>query len=142
MLRSQLLLNTAEMLEKETGHNLDNFRTAFEALHGPKPERVLGGSDELTDWLNKYNPYYKLCEVGGYTDAAMLLGKGLPWLVPELNYAYRTARLLNGVGLPVGGLDYPSRAETMPLSLAASWLKAHAHQATYTESKDAVGDSV
>lgn len=136
MLKSQILINVAERCEKRHLENdLTIFRAAFDAVYGAKPERVLGGSKELTDWLNKYNPYFKLCDAGGYTDAAMMLGEDIPWLVPVMDYSERTVRLVNGVGLPVGGDDHLSRAETMPLALAASWLKAQAKKAAYEELK-------
>ena len=111
-----------------TDNNYEVFKQAFEAIHGPKPERVHGGSQELTDWLTKFNPFFKLIAADGYMDAAMLLGKGLPWLAPVIHYADHTTRLVNGLSLPISGRDYLARANTMPLAMAASWLKAHASQ--------------
>jgi hypothetical protein len=49
------------------------LNAAFRAIHGEKPPRVLGGSDALTSWLYRYNPFFKMLDAEAYESAAMML---------------------------------------------------------------------
>ena len=68
------MLSLAEMIEKATeGQQEALLVEAFEAMHGPKPERVHGGSEELTAWLGLFNPFYAMLKACAYESAAMSL---------------------------------------------------------------------
>jgi hypothetical protein len=71
------LLQLADRCEQADGQNREwaalLLRHAFEAIHGPKPPRVRGGSDELTAWLALFNPFYAMLRADAFLDAAMSL---------------------------------------------------------------------
>lgn len=70
------LIELAERCEKASADANEQralLREAFEAIHGPKPERVHGGSAEMTAYLYKFNPFYSLITHYGFLDAAMTL---------------------------------------------------------------------
>lgn len=70
----------SERVERLEGPNREIFIEAFVAIHGPKPERVHGGSRELTDWLLLFNPFFHLLEAKGWLSAAeMLVPEGCVW---------------------------------------------------------------
>lgn len=82
-----------ERLEALDGPSIEVFIEVFAAIHGPKPPRVHGGSQELTDWIVAFTPFYKMMEAGAWTDAAMYLVPDGWWLA-GLNYVpadFRTA---------------------------------------------------
>lgn len=61
-----------------------------------------------------------------WLDAAMTL---VPvWLTPTIIGHDREVRLLNGIGLPVGGKDYRSTGSTLPIALTAAALRALAER--------------
>ncbi|WP_066268967.1 MULTISPECIES: hypothetical protein [unclassified Blastomonas] len=61
-----------------------------------------------------------------WLDAAMTL---VPvWLTPTIIGHDREVRLLNGIGLPVGGKDYRSTGSTLPNALTAAALRALAER--------------
>ena len=91
---------------------------AFRAIHGPKPERVHGGSKELDDYLAKSNPFYLLLQSKAYLDAAMTL-VGDDCFRVERHPMY-------GVYAYVG--DDDAYAVTPSLALCAAALKARAHR--------------
>lgn len=80
MTRADELLELAGRVEKAEKATVDLYREIYVAVHGPKPERVLGGSNELTKYLYCYNPFYSRISHGGWLDAAMML-------VPEGHWA-------------------------------------------------------
>ena len=53
------------------------LQAAWSILIGPKPERVHGGSDELTKWLNAYNPFYGMIRARAHTEAALLIAEAV-----------------------------------------------------------------
>ena len=68
------LLALAERVEAATAtEQREMLEAAFVAVHGPKPERVHGGSPEWIAWLDMHNPFFALLQAGGFLDAAMLL---------------------------------------------------------------------
>ena len=68
------LVELAERCEKATAEETGAIlREAFEAIHGPKPDRILGGSPQLDAWLKLFNPFSALLRAGGFLDAAMTL---------------------------------------------------------------------
>lgn len=142
MLKSQHLLELADQCEKALDNDSDIFKTAYEAIFGPKPSNRSEKTTHSIVATSKYNRFHTLCQIGAFTDAAMLLRGDIPWLVPIMDYAERTVRLVNGIGLPVGGDDHLSRAGTMPLALAASWLKAQARKAFYEEFEEKETENV
>lgn len=56
-------------------------------------------------------------------DAALTLGKEFPWLCQTIQYHDQTVRLVNGLGLPIRGNDWITRANLVPCALTAAWLK-------------------
>ena len=68
------LLALAERVEAATStEQREMLEAAFVAIHGPKPERVHGGSPEWLAWLDLHNPFFALLQAGGFLDAAMSL---------------------------------------------------------------------
>ena len=68
------ILALASRVEAATGaEQREMLEAAFVAVHGPKPERVHGGSPELLAWLALHNPFFALLQAGGFLDAAMSL---------------------------------------------------------------------
>ena len=68
------LLALAERVEAATAtEQREMLEAAFVAIHGPKPERVHGGSPEWLAWLDLHNPFFALLQAGGFLDAAMSL---------------------------------------------------------------------
>ena len=66
-------------------------------------------------------------------DSALSLGKEVTWLAPILDYSNMSARLVNGIGLPVGGTDHLSTANTMPVALCIAYLKAIMKKESYND---------
>ena len=62
-----------EKIEVAGSNDPELFWEAFNAVHGPKPERVHGGSKEMDDYLAKSNPYFYFVKAGAFLDAAMSL---------------------------------------------------------------------
>lgn len=79
---------TSELIEKIEGAGVSDpelFWEAFRAVHGPKPERVHGGSKEMNDYLAKSNPFFYFVKHGAFVDAALsLVPKG--WIVKIRRY--------------------------------------------------------
>lgn len=101
---------------------IDLMRDAFEAVHGPKPPRLHGGSDDLTEWLRKFNPFFYMLEARAYESAAMML---IPegWhtrLATEDRHSHSWRwELRGGYGVNIG-----ARAATPALALTAASLRA------------------
>ena len=56
-------------------------------------------------------------------DDAMLLRGEFPWLLPIIQFHDQTVTLVNGLGLPVNGNDFKTRANLVPCAITAAWLK-------------------
>jgi hypothetical protein len=104
------------------------LNAAFRAIHGEKPTRVLGGSDALTNWLLRYNPFFKMLDAEAYESAALTL-------VPEgwaVLLAFSEQRAVCDVhSKPLGQHGtWPGHANaaTPALALVAACLKARATQ--------------
>ena len=68
------VLALAARVEAATGaEQHEMLEAAFVAAHGPKPERVHGGSAGMDAWLILHNPFVSLLWAGGFLDAAMSL---------------------------------------------------------------------
>lgn len=106
----------AEMLE-----------AAFVAIHGPKPERVHGGSQEWLDWLDLHNPFVRLLRERGFLDAAMtLVPEG--WRLRQANFSAPCADdrkwHLNLHGGREGEDCFVGRGSSHALALTAAALRA------------------
>ena len=76
------LLALAERVEAATAtEQREMLEAAFVAVHGPKPERVHGGTSEWIAWLDLHNPFFALLQAGGFLDAAMSLVPSGAWFV-------------------------------------------------------------
>ncbi len=73
MTPSDDLQRLVERIEAATGDEPELFWEAFAAVHGPKPERVHGGSKELDDYLAKSNPFFYMLKARAFLNAAMTL---------------------------------------------------------------------
>ena len=89
--------NIIERLEAATANDPELFEAAFNAVHGPKPQRVLGGSKELADWLAIHNQFYAMLKAGAFESAALTLvpeGCSLRFLTDFLGLPHKcTAQL-------------------------------------------------
>lgn len=69
----------ADRIERE-GPSVGLLIDAWQAIHGPKPPRVQGGSDELTQWLHRFDPFYAKLRAEAWLSAAeMLVPEGCWW---------------------------------------------------------------
>ncbi len=109
------LVGLAERVEAATYNDVALFREAFCAVHGPKPERVPGGSDEWLTWLRLFTPFHALCDAGGFLDAAMTLVGEREWTVQ--NNKPKPMAI-------VAGIDRYVVAATPALALTAAALRA------------------
>ena len=119
------LLALAERVEAATAtEQREMLEAAFVAVHGPKPERVHGGSPELLAWLALHNPFFALLQAGGFLDAAMsLVPSGHTFdMVSHLDVA--TVRIFDRTG-PVTDCR---AAATPALALTAAALRAIAER--------------
>lgn len=138
------LLAVAERVERSEKPSVDLYREVYFAVNGPKPDRVHGGSTELTHYLNRYNPYYSLITHGGWLEAAMtLVPEGWDWAAggkADYGWAYTNNRELHFIGVGTrrnpGHRWFDVRAATPALALTAAALRAHAALA---ERKDQAG---
>jgi hypothetical protein len=100
----------------------DLLREAFILVHGPKPERLLGGSPELATYLDHLNPFVRLINNGGFLDAAMtLMPEGWVWVVDAVGRA--------SCFKPDSAKPWPRAGgvtNTPALALCAAALRAHA----------------
>jgi hypothetical protein len=114
------------------------LNAAFRAIHGEKPPRVLGGSDALTSWLYRYNPFFKMLDAEAYESAAMMLvPEGWSVFLLRLPEGRGEASLLE-FGEPdekgkrwrrAGMIDTGRRTASTPaLALVAAYLRARATQ--------------
>lgn len=58
----------------------------WEAIHGPKPPRIHGGSQELTDWLHLHNPFYRMIDAEAWTSAVEMLEPEIVNRYPQIYY--------------------------------------------------------
>jgi hypothetical protein len=102
------------------------LEAAFVAVHGPKPERVHGGSPELLAWLALHNPFFALLQAGGFLDAAMsLVPSEMLWSVEWAGHQTRGRIACCTIWKP----HMPSStavAATPALALTAACLRARA----------------
>jgi hypothetical protein len=105
------------------------LNAAFRAIHGEKPPRVLGGSDALTNWLLRYNPFFKMLDAEAYESAAMML-------LPE-GFRFSLDNAFGGGGAVCGAIvnntvfaknAKTGDASTPALALVAASLRASATQ--------------
>ena len=75
MTRTTLLALASRVEAATATEQREMLEAAFVAVHGPKPERVHGGSPEWIAWLDMHNPFFALLQAGGFLDAAMSLAK-------------------------------------------------------------------
>lgn len=122
------LLKLAERAEQATADGQAAvLREAFEAIHGPKPSRVHGGSPELTIWLSLFNPFFYMLEAKAFESAALtLVPKGVGWA------------LFDGktVLTPDKGAQFFGDAATPALALVAASLRARAAMDATPETKE------
>jgi hypothetical protein len=101
------------------------LREAFEAIYGPKPSRVHGGSKALTAWLGRFNPFFAMLACGAFLDAAMtLVPEG--W-EPLIDYTQRNPVIVELYG---NGPITRGAAVSGALALCAAALRAIASQET------------
>lgn len=73
-----------QRIEAAKEPSADLFEDAFVAIHGPKPPRVHGGSQEWLDWLHLHNPFARMLDAQAWTSAAeMLVPEG--WYICSLS---------------------------------------------------------
>jgi hypothetical protein len=94
------------------------FDEAFVAIHGPKPPRVHGGSQEMTDWLGLYNPFLKMMDVGAWLDAAMTL---VPEVLRRQVYTGYVDGVIAWAGLAGSDKKY---AKELPIAICIAALRA------------------
>jgi hypothetical protein len=97
---------------------------AFYAIHGTRPPRIHGGSDEMTAWLAVRNPFYGMMEAKAYESAALLLLPGPDW---EWSLEWETGS--DGEMFARCALGDPMRhrdceAPTLALAICAAALRA------------------
>lgn len=99
---------------------------AFEAIHGPKPPLVHGGSAERVAWLNRFNPFYQMLNSNAFESAAMMLVPEEMRDEIEITTLYCIARVsINLNHGPDGSPFYGSNvSNSIPLALAAAALRA------------------
>ena len=123
------LLALAERVEAATStEQREMLEAAFVAIHGPKPERVHGGSPEWLAWLDLHNPFFALLQAGGFLDAAMsLVPSGDAWTVGQNVHHRHWVASINYLdnGEPKSR-DGSNCASTPALALTAACLRARA----------------
>ena len=125
------LLALAERVEAATAtEQREMLEAAFVAVHGPKPERVHGGSPEWIAWLDMHNPFFALLQAGGFLDAAMsLVPSGWRWHSYYWPRKDKPKLMSLVTDMPHAGIVH-GKAATPALALTAASLRAIAGSMT------------